>query len=99
MSKFKVGDRVQVYRRNPARAGVLKYSPIDFGDCGTVVDVPLAPYNAREGYDMVVRMDDGRVGAADSYSWRKIIDRPEAGSWDEICALTHGWRPGVEVHS
>jgi hypothetical protein len=91
MSKFKVGDRVVGWGRVSRKNGPYP-SPVEKGVVGTVIDQPVTEYNRLAGCDMVLRLDDGRVGAACSAEWRPWKDMNAGASWQEIQRET-GWSP------
>lgn len=94
--KFNVGDRVRKVCHHGG--GPLVANAPEIGAVGEVLEV------FSDG--MVGVLFDGfpshyraKPHLRDSWTmgpWQIVrIDDFRAGSWDEICALTRGWRPGV----
>lgn len=94
--KFKVGDRVRITGGSSGNRTNL------YGMLATVAG-PLEVRGGVSGWRgecHVVDVD----GIGSSFRGHQISRRPcdmelisddSPGSWDEICALTRGWRPGV----
>lgn len=94
MNKFKVGDRVRAI----SVPHVMATGVVQPGATGTIASEML-PDNGSHTDRYIVSWDDGRELPRHAECIEPIDDDFRAGSWDEICALTRGWRPGVGVHS
>ncbi len=91
--RFHVGQRVRLV---DVEGLIPEDDGVPDGTCGQISGGPCRPMRDDYWSDVYpVVLDSGQTIYRVPEALELIDDDFRAGSWDEICALTRGWRPGV----